>query len=134
GPKRNRRRPAVRPRDEVEGKLDGEGGMRAVRVSGYGGPEVLQVEEIPTPIVGPGQVLLKVIACGINPLDAWFRSGHLAGRFARALPYTPGTDVVGTVVARGDGAGAFEAGETLMGVLPVLGDGAYAEYVLADAE
>jgi len=107
--------------------------MRAVRVSGYGGPEVLEVEEVPVPAVGPGQVLLKVVAGGINPLDAWFRSGHLAPRFPRPLPYTPGADVVGTLVERGEGVDAFQEGETLMGVLPVLDDGAYAEYVLAEA-
>lgn len=108
--------------------------MRAVRVSVYGGPEVLHVEDVPMPCAGNGQLLLKVIACGINPLDAWFRSGHLAPRFPRPLPYTPGADVVGIVVERGEGAGSFQVGETLMGILPVLCDGGYAEYVVADAE
>lgn len=108
--------------------------MKAVRVSEYGGPDVLQVQEVPKPTVGQGQLLLEVIACGINPLDAWFRSGHLAPRFPRPLPYTPGADVVGAVVERGEGADNFAVGETLMGVLPVICDGGYAEYVVADAE
>lgn len=106
--------------------------MKAVRVVAYGGPEVLQVEEVPMPTVGPGQLLLKVIACGINPLDAWFRSGHLAPRFPRPMPYTPGADVVGTVVERGEGATTFAEGDTVMGVLPVICDGGYAEYTVVD--
>jgi NADPH:quinone reductase len=108
--------------------------MKAVRVSEYGGPDVLQVQEMPMPAVGRGQLLLKVSACGINPLDAWFRSGHLAPRFPRPLPYTPGADVVGTVVERGQGAETFAVGDMLMGVLPVICDGGYAEYVVADEE
>lgn len=108
--------------------------MKAVRVGEYGGPDVLKVEEIPLPVPGAGQFLLKVIACGINPLDAWFRSGHFAARFNRTLPYTPGTDVVGTVVEQGEGADLFAVGDTIMGVLPVLSDGGYAEYTVIDQE
>lgn len=108
--------------------------MKAVRVGDYGGPEVLKVEDVPMPVTGAGQLLLKVVACGINPLDAWFRSGHLSARFARPLPYTPGTDVVGTVVERGEGADQFAVGDTVMGVFPVLSDGGYAEYAVADQE
>jgi len=108
--------------------------MRAVRVSAYGGPDVLQVQEIPQPTAGAGQVVLKVLAGGINPLDAWFRSGHLAARFARPLPYTPGTDAVGSVAELGEGVDTFELGDIVMGVLPVLSDGAYAEYTVIDVE
>lgn len=108
--------------------------MRAVQVTQYGGPEVLQVQEVPMPTAGPGQLLLKVVACGINPLDAWFRSGHLAPRFPRPLPYTPGADVVGTIIERGDGASKFAVGDMIMGVLPVICDGGYADYVVADEE
>ncbi|SCW94265.1 NADPH:quinone reductase [Sphingobium faniae] len=107
--------------------------MKAVRVNAYGGPDVLKLEEVPTPMPGPGQLLLKVLACGVNPLDAWFRSGHLSARFERPLPYTPGTDVVGAVARCGDGVTAFAVGDRVMAILPVLSDGGYAEYATADA-
>ncbi|WP_280347312.1 NADP-dependent oxidoreductase [Pseudomonas sp. BN414] len=107
--------------------------MKAVRVAEYGDEKVLKVAEVPVPTPQPGQVLLKVLACGVNPLDAWFRSGHLAARFPRQLPYTPGVDVIGEVVERGEEAVHFEIGERLMGILSVLSDGGYAEYAVAEA-
>lgn len=108
--------------------------MKAVRVQEYGGPEVLQVEEIEPRQPQEGEVLIHVLACGINPLDAWFRSGHLAARFARPLPYTPGTDVVGTIVALGRNVTSFAVGDRVMGILSPVADGGYAEYVTAPAD
>ncbi|HSV84661.1 MAG TPA: NADP-dependent oxidoreductase [Ramlibacter sp.] len=107
--------------------------MKAVRIHEYGGADVLRVEDVPVPAPGPGQVLLKVEACGINPLDAWFRSGHLAGRLPRALPFTPGWDVAGTVVAAAEGVTGPAKGDRVMGILNFLGEGAYAEFAVADA-
>lgn len=108
--------------------------MKAVRVPEYGGPEVLRIEDMARPVPARGQVLLKVSACGVNPLDVWFRQGHLAGRYPRALPYTPGTDVVGIVSASGEDVSSIAVGDRVMGILPFLSDGGYAEYVVADAE
>ena len=113
-------------------KLQGNG-MKAVRVHEYGGAEVLVVEDVPVPALAADHLLVKVRACGINPLDAWFRSGHLAARFPRPLPYTPGSDVVGTVAQRGSNVTSFEVGDWVMGILPPLADGGYAEYVVAEA-
>lgn len=107
--------------------------MKAVRVHEYGDPDVLVVEDVPVPTPGADQLLIKVRACGINPLDAWFRSGHLAARFARPMPYTPGVDVVGTVAQCGADVTSFKAGDLVMGILSPLADGGYAQYVVADA-
>jgi len=107
--------------------------MKAVRVTEYGEPDVLRVEEVSLPAIGAGQLLLRVLACGVNPLDAWFRSGHLAARFARDVPYTPGVDVVGEVVSVAPDVTEFGLGDRVFGVLPVLSDGGYAEFAAAPA-
>jgi NADPH2:quinone reductase len=73
--------------------------MRAVRVHRFGGPEVLVVEEIADPVPGPGQVLVRVLAAGVNPAETYVRSG--AYPELPALPYTPGGDAAGLVVAAG---------------------------------
>ena len=61
--------------------------MRAVRVHQFGGPEVLQLEEVPDPTPGPGEVVVRVRAAGVNPVDAYIPSGGYA--FKPPLPYTP---------------------------------------------
>ncbi len=75
--------------------------MKAIRVHKFGGPEVLQLEEVPTPAAGPGQVLVKIHAAGINPVDTYIRAGTYASK--PALPYTPGKDAAGIVEAVGEG-------------------------------
>lgn len=107
--------------------------MKAVRVHEYGGPEVLLVEDVAVPAITADELLIEVRACGINPLDAWFRSGHLAARIPRPLPYTPGADIVGIVTQRGANVRTFAVGDWVMGILTPLADGGYAEYVAADA-
>ena len=64
--------------------------MKAIRVHHFGGPEVLQLEETPKPEAGAGQVLVRVQAAGINPIDTYIRSGAYAAK--PNLPYTPGQD------------------------------------------
>ena len=73
--------------------------MKAIRVSEFGGPEMLKVQEMPDPKPDSGQVLVRVEAAGINPVDTYIR----AGAYARKpnLPYTPGTDAAGIVDAVG---------------------------------
>ncbi len=73
--------------------------MRAVRVHRFGGPEVLAVEEVPEPSPAPGEVLVRVRAAGVNPVDTYKRAGAYAE--LPALPYTPGGDAGGVVVALG---------------------------------
>src|SRR3954464_4784712 len=73
--------------------------MRAVLVRQFGGPDVMRVEEVPEPAPGAGQVVVRVRAAGINPVDTYVRTGTYA--FKPPLPYTPGTDGAGVVAAVG---------------------------------
>ena len=100
--------------------------MKAIRVHAFGGPEVLQPEEIPTPQAGAGQVLVRIHAAGVNPLDTYIRSGAYAAK--PNLPYTPGKDGAGTIEAVGSGVTDFKAGDRVY-----VGEslsGTYAEYAL----
>src|SRR2546422_9948338 len=83
--------------------------MRAIRVSEFGGPEVLKIQEVADPKPDSGQVLVSVRAAGINPVDAYIR----AGAYARKpnLPYTPGTDAGGIVEAVGPNVKRFKVGD-----------------------
>src|SRR2546429_680875 len=69
--------------------------MKAIRVREFGGPEVMRLEETLVPKPGPGEVLVKIEAAGVNPADAYIRSGAYA--FKPQLPYTPGVDGAGIV-------------------------------------
>ena len=75
--------------------------MKAIRVTAFGGPEVLKLEEVPTPQPGPGEVLVRIHAAGVNPVETYIR----AGTYARLpnLPYTPGNDGAGVVEVLGGG-------------------------------
>ncbi|GAA2119076.1 NADP-dependent oxidoreductase [Kitasatospora saccharophila] len=105
--------------------------MRAVSQDGYGGPEVLRVVEVERPEPGPGEVLVRVLAAGVNPADWKIRSGEVA-RFGTppfAERFTVGIDLCGTVVALGPGADRFRPGERVFGcAFPPRGG--YAEYAV----
>ena len=73
--------------------------MKAIRVHQFGPPEVMQLEELPIPRPGPGQILVSVRAAGVNPVDTYIRNGLYAA--TSPLPYTPGLDGAGTVEAIG---------------------------------
>ncbi len=75
--------------------------MKAIRVSEYGGPSVLKLEEIPAPQPGPGQVLVRNHAAGVNPVDTYLRSN--TDNRGPKLPYTPGSDAAGVIEAVGAG-------------------------------
>ena len=74
--------------------------MNAIRVRAFGGPEVLKVEEVPDPRPGPGEVVVRVKAAGVNPYDTYMRAGTY-GANNPALPWTPGSDAAGVVEAAG---------------------------------
>jgi len=101
--------------------------MKAIVVKQFGGPEVLQLAEIPTPQPGAGQILVKIAAIGVNPADTYMRTGTYAVK--PQLPYTPGGDAAGAVEALGTGVTGWKKGDRvyLTGTLT----GAYAEYALA---
>jgi NADPH:quinone reductase len=75
--------------------------MKAIRIHEFGGPEVLKLEEAPDPAPGPGQVVVRMHAIGVNPVDTYIREGRHAVK--PSLPYTPGSDGAGTIEAVGEG-------------------------------
>jgi NADPH2:quinone reductase len=101
--------------------------MKAIQVHQFGGPEVLVLHEIPTPKPGPGEVLVKVHAAGVNPYDTYMRAGTYA--IKPPLPYTPGSDASGVVESVGDGVKKVKAGDRVWTAKTV--SGAYAEYAIA---
>jgi NADPH2:quinone reductase len=100
--------------------------MKAILVRQFGGPEVLKLEEVPTPKPAAGQVLVKIHAAGVNPADTYARTGNYA--ILPSLPYTPGTDGAGVVDSIGDGVKKVKPGERVY-VAKSL-SGTYAEYAL----
>ena len=83
--------------------------MKAVRVSEFGGPEMLKIQDVPDPKPDSGQVLVRVEAAGINPVDTYIRSGTYARK--PKLPYTPGTDAGGVIEAVGPNVKRFKVGD-----------------------
>ena len=83
--------------------------MKAIRISEYGGPAVLRLEEVPAPQPGPGQVVVRNHAVGVNPVDTYLRA-NVDNRGPK-LPYTPGSDSAGVVEAAGAGVTAVKPGE-----------------------
>src|SRR5260370_26070643 len=101
--------------------------MKAIVVHQFGGPEVLKLEEVPTPNPAAGQVLVRIGAAGVNPYDTYTRNGTYA--IKPALPYTPGGDAAGIVEAVGSGVTKVKPGDRVYTANTVTG--AYAEYALA---
>ncbi|XP_075855502.1 quinone oxidoreductase isoform X1 [Microcebus murinus] len=102
--------------------------MRAVRVFQFGGPEVLKLQsDVAVPIPKDSEVLIKVHACGVNPVETYIRSGTYSRK--PALPYTPGSDVAGVIEAVGDNVSAFKKGDRVFTTGTI--SGGYAEYALA---
>jgi len=102
--------------------------MKAIRVSEYGGPSVLKLGEVPAPEPGPGQVLVRNHAVGVNPVDTYLRSN--TDNRGPKLPYTPGSDAAGVVEAVGSGVTAVKAGDRVY--LGGTVTGAYAELSLCE--
>ncbi|MGW4116147.1 NADP-dependent oxidoreductase [Actinosynnema sp. NPDC004786] len=107
--------------------------MRAVVGRRYGGPEVLELVEVPRPGRAPGEVLVRVLAAGVNPVDAECRRGKAEEWFGDG-PHTWGWDVSGVVVEVGDGVEDLRLGDEVYGMprFPALAEG-YAEFVSAPA-
>jgi NADPH:quinone reductase-like Zn-dependent oxidoreductase len=105
--------------------------MQAVRFHSYGGPEVLVLEEMDRPEAGAGEVLIRVQAAGVNPLDWKVRAGHVKAWMKHRLPLIPGWDVSGVVEAAAPDVTALKVGDGVYGMLNFMRNGAYAEYVAA---
>lgn len=102
--------------------------MKAIRINEFGGPEVLRLEDVPEPSPAAGQVLVRVRAAGVNPVDTYIRSGVHAVK--PALPYTPGLDAAGEVVSVGEGVTRFSAGQRVYTAGSLTGT--YAELTLCE--
>ena len=100
--------------------------MNAIQIHCTGGPEVLQLAELPIPAPGPGQVLIRVEAIGVNFIEVYFRKGT----YKATMPLVPGSEAAGTVEELGPGVTGFKDGDAVasVGVL-----GSYAEYALVPA-
>lgn len=101
--------------------------MKAVRVRRFGGPEVLTLEDVPRPVPGPGELLVRVRAASVNPVDWKLREGWFGDL---PLPFTPGGDFAGVVEALGPGARSRRPGDEVYGCMPAS-IGADAEFVAA---
>lgn len=102
--------------------------MKAIRVDEFGGPEVMRLLEVADPQPGAGQVVVRVQAAGVNPVDAYIRSGGYAR--LPPLPYTPGMDAAGVVEATGEGVTRVAAGDRVYVAGTITGT--YAELALCE--
>ena len=108
--------------------------MKAVRFHQYGGPDELRYEDVDVPETGAGEVRIRVAGAAFNPADNGIRSGNLRQAIPVTLPHTPGYDVSGTVDALGADVGGLTVGDAVIGFLPMVADGADAEFVIAPAD
>jgi NADPH2:quinone reductase len=100
--------------------------MKAIRVEQFGDPGVLRLADVPEPRPSAGQVLVRLRAAGVNPVETYIRSGNYARK--PALPYTPGSDGAGTVEAVGEGVTQFQPGDRVYTAGTLTGS--YAEMAL----
>ncbi|BAJ29351.1 putative oxidoreductase [Kitasatospora setae KM-6054] len=102
----------------------------------FGGPEVLELSEVPLPEPGPGEVRIRVGAAALNPVDVFARAGHLTAYLPKRDRYVLGLDVAGTVDALGGGVSGPAPGQAVVGLSPWLATvaGTHAEYVVLPAD
>jgi NADPH:quinone reductase-like Zn-dependent oxidoreductase len=104
--------------------------MKAIVVHEYGGPEVLKFEEYPDPVPGPGEVLVRVAATSVNPIDYKRRAGLTIDFYPMTFPGLIGVDLAGIVVKVGSGVEGFSAGDQVF----AMADNAYAELCVVKAD
>src|ERR1700677_1122899 len=103
--------------------------MKAIVVHQYGGPEVLEYEDYPDPVAGPGEVLIRVAAASVNPIDYKRRAGLTKDFYPMTFPGLIGVDVSGTVVKVGPGVEDFSVGDQVF----AMADNTYAELCVVAA-
>jgi NADPH:quinone reductase-like Zn-dependent oxidoreductase len=104
--------------------------MKAVQLHGYGGVEQLAYEEVPTPRPGNGEVLVRMLATSINPIDYKIRSGRMKQAMPVQFPLILGYDVAGEVAQTGEGVSGFRIGDRVMGMV----NNSHAEFLVAKAD
>src|SRR5437773_9166966 len=102
--------------------------MKAVVIHEYGGPEVLKYEDIARPEPKDDQLLIRVIAAGVNPVDGMIRSGMFAKEGSRAFPVILGGDIAGVVEKVGNKITKFKAGDPVFAYVSLDNSGGYAQY------
>jgi NADPH:quinone reductase-like Zn-dependent oxidoreductase len=103
--------------------------MKAVRIHRYGGPEVLTYEDAPRPLAWHDEVLVRVHASGVNPIDCKVRAGEARSLYEHTLPLIVGWDFSGVIEALGEGVSGFNVGDAVYGRPDPQRNGTYAEYV-----
>jgi NADPH:quinone reductase-like Zn-dependent oxidoreductase len=105
--------------------------MKAVVLRGYGGAEVLKLEEMPRPEPKDGEILIRVIAASVNPVDVAIRKGYLAELIGNKFPLILGMDAAGVVEKAGSKITKFKKGDAVYAFFTLASEGGYAEYVVA---
>lgn len=104
--------------------------MRAIQITRFGGADVLRVANVARPAAGRGELLVRVHAASVNPVDTYTRAGETAGITGATVPYVPGFDVSGVVESVGEGVTSFRKGDAVMAMLDLRRGGGYAEYAI----
>ena len=107
--------------------------MKAVRIHEFGSPDVLKYEDAPKPEPKNGEVLVKLVAAGVNPVDSIIESGAMEQIVKHTLPLIPGWDIAGTVEALGPDVTSLIAGAAVFAYGDIRQNGAYAEYIVLSA-
>lgn len=105
--------------------------MKAVVLRAYGGPEVARLEEVPRPEPKDDEILIKVIAASVNPVDVAIRKGYLAALIGNKFPFVLGMDAAGIVEKAGAKTTKFKVGDPVYAFFTLASEGGYAEYVIA---
>lgn len=110
--------------------------MKAIAVNEFGGEDTLQLMDLPLPKVKEGEILVKVKAAGVNPVDWKIREGYLKDLFTHEFPVILGWDAAGVVEEVGNGVGRFKQGDEIFAYCrkPIVHGGAYAEYITLEEE
>ena len=114
----------------LSGHAQNVSNMRAIQIQEFGDTEVLRIQEVPMPVPGPGELLVRVHAAAVNPVDTSIRSGRAGGLSGASLPYVPGFDVSGTVTAIGPEVDEFEVDDEIFAMVNLRRGGTYAEYTI----
>lgn len=95
--------------------------MKAIRVAGYGSPDSLTLAEVDDPVPGDNEVLIDVAAASVNPIDWKIVSGAMQAFIPLPLPFTPGVDAAGTIIAAGRNVTTLKPGDEVMGFIGIVG-------------